>query len=264
MDVGVCHAVFLRKFCLRLSINLTVMIEVQWLHHPRVSIRQSSNRILWSENGSLKFGLVRDLILLLTQTLELLSGRAYRVCCELRRPVLSVIRIAYWGTRGNIRNSCRITVLNGWNVCVLAISLWRRSQKVWDRQQVQAALLQIYVDSSEGKAVLLYTVKKSLWINFTISHFSILIKKQQLPLKKLILLRKTRIPGWFAVPGLNSKTWRCFWAFLCERVQCIIKHRSWRFVMSFTFIFEGCCVAVVWMLRLCDKARLCSAKQELK
>lgn len=50
---------------------------------------------LWSESGSLKFGLVRDLILLLTQTLDLLSGRAYRVCCELKTPVLSVIRIAY-------------------------------------------------------------------------------------------------------------------------------------------------------------------------
>lgn len=49
----------------------------------------------WSESRSLQFGLVRYLIPLLTQTLELLSGRAYRVCCELKMPALSVIRIAY-------------------------------------------------------------------------------------------------------------------------------------------------------------------------
>lgn len=179
---------------------------------------------LQPELWCLKFGLVRYLILLLMQTSELLSEQAYRVCYELKTPVLSVIRIAYWGSRENIRNSYRITVLKGWNVCVcvLVISVWQESESVRRAANTSCFPSEIYIQIALRATLYCFT----LWINFTISHFSILIKKHQLPLKKSILLRKTRIPGRFAVPGLYSKTWRCFWAFLCQHVWCSIKHLS--------------------------------------
>lgn len=52
------------------------------------------------------------------------------------------------------------------------------------------------VDNTKGNSILLYTVKNTTWINFTISQFNVLIKKQQSPLKKSIPTKeaKERIP----------------------------------------------------------------------
>lgn len=108
-------------------------------------------------------------------------------------------------------------------------------------------------DSSEGDAALLHTVeKKSLRINFTISHFSILIKKQQLPLKTSTLLRKTRIPGPVCRPWAQFKDTEMLlglsvWA-------CTVQHKaspSWRFVMSWSYFWSRCVVDVcVYVTRL--------------
>lgn len=68
----------------------------------------------------------------------------------------------------------------------------------------------INIDSTEGNSILLYAVKNTTWINFTISHFSVLIKKQQSPLKKSIPAKEAKRENSPAVlPSLssvNSKT----------------------------------------------------------
>lgn len=77
----------------------------------------------------------------------------------------------------NIRNVCRITALNGLK-CLCAFMGMCVSKNNTDRQRVKAPLpCQINIDSTEGNGILLYTVKNTTWINFTISQFGVLIKK---------------------------------------------------------------------------------------
>lgn len=63
----------------------------------------------------------------------------------------------------------------------------------------------INIDSTEGNSILLYAVENTTWINFTISQFSVLIKKQQSPLKKSIPAKEAKkgeFPCRSAIPQL--------------------------------------------------------------
>lgn len=98
---------------------------------------------------------------------------------------------------------------------------------------MQAALLSlINIDSTKGNSILLYTVKNTTWINFTISQFSVLIKKQRSPLKKSISTKeaKERIPLPVYRPAalsIQRHAWRCFWAFLLYTYSTSVEQKIW-------------------------------------
>lgn len=146
----------------------------------------------------------------------------------------------------NILNVCRITALNGLK-CLRAFMGMCVSKNNTDRQRVKAPLLcQINIDSTEGNGILLYTVKNTTWINFTISQFGVLIKKQQSPSKGLILTEeeKDSLASLQTPRSVNSK-WRQGLSFCaCTRHQKTDHRLSSHSV-------------VLWMLFLCDMAVYC-------
>lgn len=126
------------------------------------------------------------------QTFKLLWGWAYRVWCELDSHTVSYT-FSLLRNFQNILNSCRITALN--RLCVFVdnvrVAGGRKSKTGKECKLLYYSLINI-----DSNSILLCIVKNTTWINFTISQFSVLIKKHQSPLKRSIPTKeaKERIP----------------------------------------------------------------------
>lgn len=177
------------------------------------------------ENHSLKFGLVRRLILLLMQTFQWLWGWAYRVCSELKTLRAVSYALAYrgklsdtffeqsrdYGIKTLLKRErspgacCSVCVCVVVCVCCgVCLQIFGVSQASGEegvelgisKTGSECKLLYfslINIDSTKGQQCIAshgwgvgVEKKNTTWINFTISQFSVLIKKQQSPLKRSI------------------------------------------------------------------------------